>query len=65
MRFVLVLLLLLPGLPSSAQISSGSLLGDVRDEKAASVAGVTVVARNNDTGFSRSAATNDFRQLSH
>ncbi len=42
------------------QVSSGSLLGDVRDEKAASVAGVAIQARNNQTGFSRSAVTNDF-----
>jgi len=44
--------------PCCAQVSSGSLLGDVRDEKAATVAGVLIVASNNDTGFSRSAATN-------
>ncbi len=43
-----------------AQVSSGSLLGDVRDEKAAPVSGVSVVVRNNDTGFSRTAATNAF-----
>ena len=42
------------------QVSSGSLLGDVRDEKAASVAGAAIQARNNQTGFSRSAVTNDF-----
>jgi hypothetical protein len=60
LRFGLVLLLLLPSLPSRAQVSSGSLLGDVRDEKGASVPGVTVVARGNDTGFSRTAATNGF-----
>jgi len=40
-------------LPAAAQVSSGSLLGDVRDEKAASIGGVLIVARNNDTGFSR------------
>jgi hypothetical protein len=48
------------GLPSFAQVSSGSLLGDARDEKAASVEAVVVVARNNDTGFTRSASTNTF-----
>ena len=47
-------------IPSFAQVSSGALLGDARDEKAASVAGVLVVARNNDTGFARSASTNEF-----
>lgn len=60
MRFGLVLLLLLPSLPSRAQVSSGSLLGDARDEKGASVPEVTVVARDNDTGFSRTATTNGF-----
>ncbi len=44
----------------SAQVSSGSLLGDIRDEKGAFIAGVAVVARNADTGFRRSAATNEF-----
>ncbi|HEX4593707.1 MAG TPA: carboxypeptidase regulatory-like domain-containing protein [Bryobacteraceae bacterium] len=43
-----------------SQISSGSLLGDVRDEKAALVAGAVVQARNNQTGYARSAATNAF-----
>ena len=43
-----------------AQVSSGSLLGDVRDQKAASVAGAVIQARNNQTGFSRTAATNGF-----
>src|ERR1700693_4139128 len=42
------------------QVSSGSLLGDMSDEKSASVAGVIVQARTNQTGFSRSAATNGF-----
>ena len=42
------------------QVSSGSLLGDVRDQKSAAVAGATVQARNNQTGFSRTATTNAF-----
>src|SRR5208337_3214745 len=46
--------------PAFSQVSSGSLLGDARDEKAASVGEVLVVARNNDTGFSRSVSTNEF-----
>src|SRR5579864_5313680 len=41
-----------------SQVSSGSLLGDVRDEKSASVAGALIQARSNATGFSRSAVTN-------
>src|ERR1700735_4646125 len=43
-----------------SQVSSGVLLGDVRDEKAASVAAVQIVVRNNDTGFTRSASSNEF-----
>ncbi len=52
--------LVLAALPGAAQVSSGSLLGDARDEKAAPVSGVSIVVQNNDTGFSRSAATNAF-----
>src|SRR5579862_3699160 len=55
-----VLALGLVAFPSMAQVSSGSLLGDVRDEKAAAVAGVSVMVRNADTGFSRAATTNPF-----
>jgi hypothetical protein len=51
---------LLSCIPSLSQVSSGSLLGDARDEKAASVPAVLVVARNNDTGFSRSVSSNEF-----
>lgn len=47
-------------LPGRAQVSSGSLLGDVRDEKAAFVPGVVIQARNNGTGFTRTATTNSF-----
>ena len=47
-------------IPCLGQVSSGSLLGDVHDEKSAGIGGVLIVARNNDTGFSRSASTNSF-----
>jgi Carboxypeptidase regulatory-like domain len=43
-----------------SQVSSGSLLGDARDQKAASVDAVQIVARSNTTGFTRSASTNAF-----
>lgn len=43
-----------------AQVSSGSLVGDVRDEKGGYVAGVAITARNHATGFLRSAETNAF-----
>ena len=42
------------------QISSGSLLGDVRDEKSAFVPGVVIQARNNATGYFRTVTTNAF-----
>ena len=48
------------GIPSFSQVSSGSLLGDARDEKAAAVPAVVIVARGIDTGFTRSTATNAF-----
>lgn len=56
----LVFLVFFLALPATAQVSSGSLLGDVRDEKSAMVAGVIIVARNNATGFSRTTSTNAF-----
>src|SRR6202162_6741309 len=66
-RFILFLaalvflaLLLVLALPMEAQVSSGSLLGDVRDEKGANVEGVAIQATNNATGFARTAATNGF-----
>ena len=46
--------------PMQAQVSSGSLLGDVRDNKAALMGGVAIEARNNDTGFTRTAFSNAF-----
>ena len=57
---VFLALLFVLALPMQAQVSSGSLLGDVRDEKGAPVAGVTIQATNNATGFTRTAATNEF-----
>ncbi|HYL39332.1 MAG TPA: TonB-dependent receptor [Bryobacteraceae bacterium] len=41
-----------------AQVSSGSLLGDVRDAKGAVVGGVTITARNNGAGFARTTQSN-------
>ncbi len=58
--FLVFLVFLASSIPSFSQVSSGSLLGDARDEKMASVAAVVVVARNNDTGFSRSVSSNEF-----
>ncbi|HXA67423.1 MAG TPA: carboxypeptidase-like regulatory domain-containing protein, partial [Bryobacteraceae bacterium] len=58
MRFLLIPVAL--AVSGWCQVSSGSLLGDVRDEKGASVAGVIIQARSNQTGYLRSAVTNDF-----
>lgn len=46
--------------PAHAQVSSGSLLGDVRDEKGAYVQGAVIQATNTATGFVRTATTNEF-----
>jgi hypothetical protein len=56
----LLLVFLALEIPSFSQVSSGSLLGDIRDEKAAAVQAVVIVARDIDTGFTRSTATNAF-----
>jgi hypothetical protein len=58
MKRILVLLGFAAG--AWGQVSSGSLIGDVRDGKSASMPGVTITARNNETGFSRTATTNAF-----
>src|SRR5271154_611050 len=57
---VFLALLLVLALPMDAQVSSGSLLGDVRDEKGAAVEGVAIQITGNTTGFARAAATNAF-----
>jgi hypothetical protein len=41
-----------------SQVSSGSPLGDVRDEKSASVSGALIQARNNQTRCLRNVTTN-------
>src|SRR6202790_2690634 len=58
--FLFLVCLIFLVVPAQAQVSSGSLLGDVRDEKGASVGGAAVQATNNATGFARTAATNAF-----
>ena len=57
---VLLALLLVFSMPLDAQVSSGTLLGDVHDEKGAVIQGVAIQATNTATGFSRTAATNAF-----
>jgi hypothetical protein len=57
---VFLALLLVLALPMDAQVSSGSLLGDVRDEKGAAVEGVAIQITGIATGFARAAATSAF-----
>jgi carboxypeptidase family protein len=45
---------------SYGQVSSGSLLGDVRDEKGASIPTVVITVRSNATGFVRKSNSNAF-----
>lgn len=56
MRSVMLAVLLV--VPCAAQVSSGSLLGDVRDEKAQYVPAVHITTSNDGTGFTRSTFTN-------
>ena len=55
----MILLLLLLGMAwtAQAQVASGTLLGEVRDESAAVAPGVRMTAREEGTGFSRSVMT--------
>lgn len=54
-----MLIILAVVFPSSAQVASGSLLGEIRDQQSAQVPGVKVTARHEATGFSRSVLTAD------
>ncbi|HLY60974.1 MAG TPA: carboxypeptidase-like regulatory domain-containing protein [Terriglobia bacterium] len=58
--YFLGLSLLLAGwsIPARAQQAQGSLIGSVTDATGAAIAGVTVTAAEKDTGFTRSASTN-------
>ncbi len=58
--FLIFLAFLALEIPAFSQVSSGSLLGDARDEKAAAVQAVVFVARDINTGFARSTSTNAF-----
>src|ERR1700694_383981 len=48
---------LLVSLPLLGQVSSGTLVGDVRDESSALVSGVRMTLRSNATGYTRSSIT--------
>src|SRR5579871_389987 len=60
LQLACVIGLSLSSLPMGAQVSAGSLLGDVQDEKGGSLAGVAIVARRSDTGFTSSTSTNAY-----
>src|ERR1700681_4225621 len=46
-------------LPAFSQQVTGSILGSVQDAQGAVVVGAQVAARNNDTGFARTAVSNE------
>ena len=52
--FVRAVIALLPILALHAQVSSGALVGDVRDTSSALVSGVKMTLRNDATGYTRS-----------
>ena len=57
-----VISLLLVASPVSAQVATGSILGNVTDASGATVPGATVTATNVDTQFSRSTTTDESGQ---
>jgi len=62
-RYLILAIVLLAGLPLSAQINaSGSLIGTVTDKTGAVVPGVQVRVLSKDTGSSREALTNEAGQ---
>lgn len=54
---ILFLLIAAAALELPGQVSSGTLVGDVRDESSAVVSLVRIAVRNNATGYTRSTAT--------
>src|SRR5258708_35575904 len=58
MKLALIAVLVLTAtINLTGQVSSGTLVGDVRDESSALVSGVKVTVRNNATGYTRSGIT--------
>ena len=55
----LALVICLVAVPARAQIDTGSITGVVLDETGAALPGVTITARNPDTGLIRTAVTNE------
>src|SRR5688572_32998444 len=56
---VLALALSLSAWPAHAQMTTGSISGRITDAQGAAVPGVTIEARNADTGLVRAAVSND------
>ena len=56
---LVVMLLALPGfaMPARAQLTGGSVLGSIADAQGGILPGVSVTARNADTGFTRTTVT--------
>src|SRR5712691_2076734 len=55
----MVLVAALLGIPISAQLPTGTILGTVKDTSGGVVAGATVTVQNTETGSSRSVTTGD------
>jgi outer membrane receptor protein involved in Fe transport len=55
--FVVAAALLIPASPSNAQVTTATLVGQVRDSSGAVIPGATVVATHEGTGVSREAVT--------
>ena len=56
---LLVLLMLVAARAASAQITTGTITGRITDEQGAAVPGVTVQATNTETGFVRTALSDE------
>ncbi len=59
LSFFSVVLLILAGRPVNAQMTHGTILGNVTDPSNAAVPGATVTATNVETGFVRTVTTNE------
>src|SRR3954471_5568999 len=61
-RITFVVVVLLLASHATAQVATGSILGNVTDTSGAAVPGATVTATNVDTQFSRSTTTDESGQ---
>jgi Carboxypeptidase regulatory-like domain len=58
-RFVLVIAVLLCTHPAFAQQETATVIGEIVDPQGAALPGVSVTARNVDTGFTRSGVSDE------